>query len=77
VVITGAAGNIGSGLCKALSQSYHVIGLDRPENAEDRDDMIAFDETPMWDLPPDLSLTPRSYGAAKRRGWRICHRGGS
>jgi len=45
VVITGAAGNIGSGLCKALSQSYDVIGLDRPGNAEDRDDMIAFDLT--------------------------------
>ncbi|SDG02638.1 NAD-dependent epimerase/dehydratase family protein [Sulfitobacter delicatus] len=45
VVITGAAGNIGTALRKALSRSYRVIGLDRPHNADGQDDMIAFDLT--------------------------------
>lgn len=35
VLITGAAGNIGSSLAKALRDDYHVIGLDRPDSKAD------------------------------------------
>lgn len=45
VVITGAAGNIGRRLRKALSRRYRVIGLDRPDGAERDETMIGFDLT--------------------------------
>ncbi|WP_439524847.1 vitamin K epoxide reductase family protein [Marivita sp.] len=45
VVITGAAGNIGSRLRKELSDRYCVIGLDLPEACEGRSDMIGCDIT--------------------------------
>ena len=45
VVITGAAGNIGTNLRKKLARSYRVIGLDLPDLCKGRKDMIGCDIT--------------------------------
>ncbi len=45
VLITGAAGNIGSQLTEKLSDKYQVIGLDLPAAAEDRQNIIGCDIT--------------------------------
>lgn len=45
VVITGAAGNIGSNLRRKLSRSYRVLGLDLPAACEGRKGMIGCDVT--------------------------------
>ncbi|MCL3882930.1 NAD-dependent epimerase/dehydratase family protein [Marivita sp. GX14005] len=45
VIITGAAGNIGSALSRELSGAYRVIGFDLPQLCEDREDMIGCDIT--------------------------------
>ncbi len=44
VVVTGAAGAIGTSLCRALGSNYTVVGLDRVESPE-ADDAIVFDLT--------------------------------
>ncbi len=44
VVVTGAAGAIGTSLCRALKPHYTVVGLDRVESDE-ADDSIVFDLT--------------------------------
>ncbi|RKF12713.1 NAD-dependent epimerase/dehydratase family protein [Roseovarius spongiae] len=45
VVITGAAGNIGSNLRRKLSRSYRVLGLDLPAACEGREGLIGCDIT--------------------------------
>lgn len=45
VVITGAAGKIGSKLTEKLQHSYRVIGLDLPAACEGRSDLIGCDIT--------------------------------
>ncbi|MBW3098162.1 NAD-dependent epimerase/dehydratase family protein [Pseudohoeflea coraliihabitans] len=45
VIITGAAGNIGSRLSRKLARSHRVIGLDLPAASEKRDDVIGCDIT--------------------------------
>lgn len=45
VVITGAAGNIGSNLATQLSGTYRVLGLDLPAICDGRDDLIGCDIT--------------------------------
>ena len=45
VVVTGAAGNIGSKLSKVLAHEHRVIGLDLPANCEGREGLIGCDIT--------------------------------
>lgn len=45
VIITGAAGNIGSNLTRKLSRKYRVLGLDLPEACEGRKKLIGCDIT--------------------------------
>ena len=45
VIITGAAGNIGSNLRRKFSRSYRVFGLDLPEACEGREALIGCDIT--------------------------------
>lgn len=45
VLITGAAGNIGSALTRKLSDDYRVVGFDLPEACEGRSGLIGCDIT--------------------------------
>jgi nucleoside-diphosphate-sugar epimerase len=64
VLITGAAGDIGSRLVKALSRGYCVIGMDRPG----RPASIPMLEA---DLSDEASIDKALRGFADRWGARI------
>lgn len=54
VVVVGAGGHIGSGICEALAHTHHVIGLDKDDNLAQR---LAEIEV------PHLVLNVASYSA--------------
>ena len=64
VLITGIAGDIGSALAGALSQRYHVVGLDRDAPEGDHDFFQV-------DLTDEASVTGALQAFARRFGTRI------
>lgn len=61
MLVTGAAGNVGGALCRALAADYFVVGLDRSEDAVAHD-AIAFDLTSDSSVDEALRTFRARYG---------------
>lgn len=62
VLITGADGNLGHSLARALSRDFRIVGLDRTANRADGPEMVTIDITAPQSVRNALEAIGRDHG---------------